>query len=171
MSRVVCPQCGRVVVAERIGDGELLSGPGEPRRILAGRCPHPSCSAIVCAQARDKEPPEELLCVDEAFGAKPREMLRWGASFLFPSTVVLVLLLFPVSLVMNAYTTPWIGAGRIFVMVAACVLALPLCGILWFVWVGARDELADRRAACERARRGETESLALRPDPLSYRAY
>ncbi len=158
-------------MAERAGDGAILRGPGEPRRILAGRCPHPACGAIVCAEARDRDPPCLLLPIERAYGSSSRDVLRWLGSFVAPSLVVLVLALFPASVFANAYTTPWIGAGRVLVMLAAFALAAPLAGILWFVWLGARDDLRERRTARERARRGEDASLSLRPDPRTYRAY
>lgn len=169
--RTACPICRRAVVAERIGDGAIVSGPGPRRRVLAGRCPHPSCSAVVCAEARDAAEPARLVPVDAAFGTSTKETARWLASFLLPSVIVLVLMLFPASLFAEGYATHAIGAGRIVVMMAACALAMPLGGILWFVWVGALDELSDLRLARERARRGEDRSLALVPDPVSYRAY
>lgn len=149
----------------------MLRSPGEPKRILAGRCPHPACGAIVCAEARDPDPPRELVSIDCAFGTRAREVVRWLGSFVLPSIVVLVLFLFPLSVFANGYTSHAIGYGRVFVMAAACALALPLGCILWFVWLGARDDLAERRNARERAKRGEDESLLLRPDPISYRAY
>lgn len=158
-------------MAERAGDGAVLRGPGEPRRILAGRCPHPACGEVVCAEACDRDPPSVLVPVDRAFGTGAREVVRWIGSFVLPSLVVLVLLLFPLSVFANGYTSHTIGFGRILVMAAACALAIPLGGILWFVWLGARDDILERREARDRARRGEDASLLLRPDPLTYRAY
>lgn len=125
----------------------------------------------MCAEARDRDPPSALVSIDCAFGTGVREVVRWLGSFVLPSIVVLVLFLFPLSVFANGYTSHAIGYGRVFVMAAACALALPLGCILWFVWLGARDDFAERREARERVKRGEDESLVLRPEPISYRVY
>jgi len=154
----------------------MVRGAREPRRILAGRCPHPSCGAAVCApllDEREREAPADVASslqqVDAAFAWSLLERARWLASFLTPSAMVLLLSLIPVSVFASAYTTQGIGAGRVVVMLAACVLAAPLAGILWLVWLGAREDLREHRAARDHARRGGDESLVLRPEPKTYR--
>lgn len=174
---VPCPRCSRHVRVEANGEGWVLRGPGEPRRVLAGRCPHPACGEVVCVTA-SASALGQLQGVDQAFGFTRSELARWLGSFLVPAAVVLALSAFPISVFANAYSTHVIGAGRIVVMAAACVLAVPLAGILWFVYLGARDDLRERRTARDAAavgtragRDSAPDSLRVLPDPHSYRSY
>lgn len=173
MGRATCPACRRAVVVERAGEGAMVRGVGEPRRILAGRCPHPSCGAPVCAPwtgaPGGPEASPSLHDVDALFAWSPVEKARWLASFLTPSALLLLLVPIPISVFASAYTTQGIGAGRVVVMLAACVLASSLVGVLWLVWLGAREDLCEHRTARERALRGGDESLVLRPEPKTYR--